>query len=118
MTTIAPVDPHGNAKAVYVEDFEDAEARVEAGHWHFYTSHGDPEQKPAGILFGCPCGCGQLKAVGFTTRETSSPKWQWNGERDGITLTPSIHILQMDAAGQVIGSHWHGFLTNGEFLSC
>jgi hypothetical protein len=57
-------------------------------------------------------------SVGFDTHESRRPRWHWNGEREAITLTPSILIYQMDAAGNRIGEHWHGFLTNGEFVSC
>ena len=118
MTTVAPVNQRGSAKALYVDDFEDEEARVEPGHWHFYTAYGDEEKLPAGILFGCPCGCGSMFSVGFDTHESRRPRWHWNGEREGITLTPSILIYQMDQSGSQIGEHWHGFLTNGEFTSC
>ena len=118
MTTVAPVNQRGSAKAVFVEDFDDEEAIVPAGHWHFYTAYSDAEKSPAGIMFGCPCGCGSLMSVGFDTHESRRPRWNWNGEREAITLTPSIAIQQMDASGNKVGEHWHGFLTNGEFVSC
>ncbi|AXU19699.1 hypothetical protein C7W88_12775 [Novosphingobium sp. THN1] len=118
MTTVAPVNQRGSAPAVFVADFDDEEARVEAGHWHFYTAYGDPEQRKAGILFGCPCGCGSMFCVGFDSHEGAGPRWHWNGQQEAITLTPSILIYQMDQAGNVTGEHWHGFLTDGEFKSC
>lgn len=118
MTTVAPVNQRGSAPAVFVADFDDEEARVEAGHWHFYTAYGDPEQRKAGIFFGCPCGCGSMFSVGFDTHESKRPKWHWNGKSVGISLTPSILIYQMDKAGNIVGEHWHGFLTDGEFRSC
>jgi hypothetical protein len=33
--------------------------------------------------------------------------WQWDGNREAPTLTPSIHVVGI----------WHGFMTNGELVS-
>ena len=97
----------------------DFDGPVPAGAFEFFMAYGDPEgSPPAGILFGCPCGCGQMMSVGFDTHESRRPRWHWDGSRETPTLTPSINILQMNDAGQKIGEHWHGFLTNGEFRSC
>lgn len=115
---VAPVNQRGSAKAVFIEDFEDDEAEVPAGHFHFFTAYGDPEKREAGIMFGCPCGCGELRSVGFDTHESARPRWHWDGNRDTPTLTPSLWIKQRDAAGNDVGDHWHGFLTAGEFVSC
>lgn len=59
-----------------------------------------------GLLFVCPCGCGMVRSV-----PVSGPrKWQWDGNKEKPTLTPSILII-----GEC---GWHGFLTNGEFRTC
>ena len=117
MTTIAPVNQRGNASAVFVADF-DGDGPIPAGHFHFFSVYGDPEKSKAGILFGCPCGCGQLKAVGFDTHWMDGPLWHFDGDRDRPTLTPSILIFQLNEQGAKVGEHWHGFLTDGEFRSC
>lgn len=59
------------------------------------------------ILFTCPCGCGSFSrlAVGMGKKPTSSPTWEWNGDREAPTLSPSIHHI----------GHWHGWLKAGYF---
>ena len=111
MTTVTPVNPHASVPAVHVDDI-DCDGPVAAGEFVYFSFHG-PD---AGILFGCPCGCGEMKSVSF--RSERRPLWQWDGNREKPTLTPSINILQLDDAGNRIGEHWHGWLTAGEFLSC
>ena len=34
--------------------------------------------------------------------------WGWNGDKIKPTLEPSIHVID----------HWHGYLTDGNFVSC
>jgi len=116
VSTIPPVNQRGNAKAVLVAAIDDVEGPVPAGHFEYFQAQGMPGE--AGVLFGCPCGCGELKSVGFDTHESRRPRWHWDGNREVPTLTPSINILQFNEAGQQIGEHWHGFLTSGEFRSC
>lgn len=111
MTTIPPVNPRGSAKAVLVDDIG-LNGPVPAGAFEYFDFHGPN----GGILFGCPCGCGEMKTVSF--RSERRPVWQWDGNRERPTLTPSINILQFDDAGAQVGEHWHGFLTAGEFKSC
>lgn len=113
MTTVAPVDPRATVDATLVEDM-DFDGPVPAGAFEFFNSSGfGPD---AGILFGCPCGCGEMMSVSF--RSERRPTWQWDGNREKPTLTPSINILQLNEAGEQIGEHWHGFLTAGVFRSC
>ncbi|MFG1414074.1 DUF6527 family protein [Xanthobacter sp. VTT E-85241] len=67
------------------------------------------------MLYVCPCGCGRHGALPF--RPDPSPSWEWDGNRDSPTLTPSVHhVLRLTAGGT--GTHWHGFLTAGEWISC
>ena len=117
MTTVAPVDQRATVKARYDESVFDRD-HVPAGEWHFYSA-GDVDR--AGILFGCPCGCGQLHSVQIRGGAGNDrPSWEWNGlEGEAITLSPSILIYQMaKGTGERIGEHWHGFLTDGVFRSC
>jgi len=116
MSTVAPVNQRASCPALLVSDMDDIDGPVPAGHFEFYVQSSAPGE--AGILFGCPCGCGELKSVGFDTHESRRPRWHWDGNRACPTLTPSINILQLDGAGKQIGEHWHGFLTAGEFRSC
>jgi len=66
-----------------------------------------------GLLFVCPCGCGEFGGVSFDVPEAdglSGPKWTWNGDRDRPTIASSIR--------RVGGCGWHGFLNDGVFRSC
>lgn len=110
MTTTPPVNQRGSVKAMPAETFDTD--RVPAGHSEF--CQGDKS-----LLFGCPCGCGDLRAVDLEPGEGRRPRWQWDGNRERPTLTPSILNYQMaEGTGERIGEHWHGFLTAGEFRSC
>lgn len=92
----------------------DFDGPVPAGVFEYYDGPG-PD---AGLLFGCPCGCGDMRSVKFRTNEGRRPTWDWDGNRDRPTLTPSILIYQMDETGKIIGEHWHGYLTAGDWKSC
>ena len=64
-----------------------------------------------GLIYVCPCGCGELRSVpicrGATTRANH---WWWDGDTERPTLEPSI--LHLDKC------RWHGWLRNGEWVSC
>lgn len=69
----------------------------------------------AGIIFMCPCGCGEEGRIRFSNpsdpeREENYPTWTWNGDKDNPSLTPSID--RKNTCG------WHGYLTNGVFKGC
>ena len=75
-----------------------------------------PAEDPSRMSFICPCGCGDLCGVNVKPIEQLGhviPPWQWNGDMDKPTLTPSIRI-----GGNNGTEHWHGYLTNGVFKSC
>lgn len=66
------------------------------------------------IKFSCPCGCGAPSRlpIGLKTKPRRGidaggiqATWEWDGNREAPTLTPSIHHID----------HWHGFLTKGFF---
>ena len=61
-----------------------------------------------GMIEQCPCGCGAVGALDFGQKR--SPRWNWNGDKDKPTLTPSIR--------RTAGCMWHGYLTDGVFKSC
>jgi hypothetical protein len=41
--------------------------------------------------------------------------WQWNGNKESPTLTPSILVW---GNGQKQPSTWHGYLTAGKLIEC
>lgn len=117
MTTVSPVNQRGNAKAVHVDDMG-FDGPVPAGAFTFYKTS---DIEMAGLLFGCPCGCGSMMSVAIDAGSEGKrhrPKWQWDGNQVAPTLTPSILIYQQNDGGERIGEHWHGYLTAGEFVSC
>lgn len=64
-----------------------------------------------GIAFRCPCGCGREGYCPFRNAEDVDrhPTWEWDGNREAPTLTPSILFIG--------GCQWHGFLTAGEWIT-
>jgi len=95
-------------RATFVEDVEPEDGSVVApGSWSFYKNYGDADgAPPAGMLYACPCGCGQVGALAFRKPDGQPrPSWIWNGSRDAPTLEPSVHHID----------HWHGWLRNGEW---
>lgn len=73
------------------------------GAFEYYKS-GD--RYPAGMIYACPCGCGRTGALAFRPHE--SPSWEWDGNMDAPTLSPSVHHV----------GHWHGWLRGGIWVSC
>lgn len=115
MTTVAPVNKLASVDAIYDETTFDR-TEVPAGHFHYFVKSKGGDI--SGMLFGCPCGCGELKSVSFRPHAVKRPSWEWNGDRNKPTLSPSINILQFNEQGQQIGEHWHGWLRDGRFVSC
>lgn len=73
------------------------------------------EENPTRMVICCPCGCGDVIGVNVKPERQFEngpevPPWQWDGNRDKPTITPSIQVLS--------GCKWHGYLTNGEFTTC
>lgn len=80
-----------------------------------WYSHGDHEQ--AGLCCDCPCGCEYRMAIPFRNPIGDGPLnekgWMRTGEDfDSLTLTPSIQRLGP------CPSLWHGWITNGEIITC
>lgn len=71
----------------------------------------------AHILFVCPNGkrCSVLIGPAFVTR--SAPNrlcvWQWDGNIERPTLTPSINCIAEKDGKPTGGCGWHGFITQG-----
>lgn len=113
MTTVSPVNQRGSAPAIRKTDSYEGAA---PGTWDFYRTYEAGDR--SGILFLCPCGCDSLFSIAYKPYQGCGPVWNWDGNEDSPTVTPSILVYQMNAKGERIGEHWHGFLTNGEFKSC
>lgn len=90
-------------RAIIVTDIRSAEG-LTPGAIEFRSLDGEVK----GIAFRCPCGCGGESWLPVCRGERG---WEWNGSVEAPSLTPSI--LQAGMACK-----WHGFLTNGEFVSC
>lgn len=63
------------------------------------------------IAFTCPHGCGAYHRlpIGLKSKPgkvDGRPTWEWNGNSEAPTLSPSIHHID----------HWHGFLKFGYFV--
>lgn len=74
-----------------------------AGAFEYYK---DGDRFPAGMIYCCPCGCGNIGALPF--RPHASPSWDWDGNMEAPTLQPSVHHV----------GHWHGYLSAGVWSSC
>ena len=70
----------------------------------------DDEKHPRRLHFVCPCGCGAIGGVVVRGDATKEPIWEWDGNLDKPTITPSIRFLDKCC--------WHGYLTAGVFRSC
>lgn len=94
-----------DVSAKHVKGFDEAKNPGE-----FWWS-GDPVGR---LTFVCPCGCGSIGSVAVAPnpldRGGNHPVWQWNGDLDKPTITPSIQFLS--------GCKWHGYLTEGVFRTC
>lgn len=60
------------------------------------------------FVYVCP-GCATMGSIAIRPVVAGSAQsWDWNGSVESPTLTPSINHVGC----------WHGWLTNGEFISC
>lgn len=92
------------AKATNRGDFEHCENPGD----FFITPPNDVGERRLSFL--CPCGCGMLAGIKIRDDgQQSGGAWSWNFDKAAPTCAPSILINQ---------GHWHGYLTNGEFVSC
>lgn len=87
-------------KSQRFDDIDDVDKH--AGAFEFYK---DGDRYPAGMIYSCPCGCGARGSLPF--RPHASPSWDWDGNWDAPTLSPSVHHV----------GHWHGYLRAGVWES-
>lgn len=113
-----------DAPAIFYEG-EDFVSKAPAGAFRWTGLYGVDEDGPYGMNFKCPCGCGAVHGAGLTTRpkdwnEGKDTRWQWDGNKEKPTLSPSLG-LHRSRDGQTVGAygyHWHGFLRAGIFEEC
>jgi hypothetical protein len=85
---------------------DDIYSKTDPGNAKYFTVNG----VRGGINIRCP-GCGALSPLPFRPTEGPGPSWDWDGNENLPTLTPSIwHNVQ--------GCGWHGHLIMGRFASC
>lgn len=82
-------------KATLVESISDPASLL--GSFKYFAEDG----RVSGMNFRCPCGCGHLSVLNF--HPAIKPSWQWDGNRESPTLSPSVHRV----------GHWHGYLKAG-----
>lgn len=72
----------------------------------------DEAWETAGLFYWCPCGCCRMGVICFRRPGIAleGPSWEWDGNRDQPTLSPSL--LSDPAKG---GCGWHGWLKAGVF---
>ena len=68
------------------------------------------------MLFKCPSGDGAECAIALRPC-SERPSWEFNGDMERPTLSPSVH-RQFKRGDGVMGTIWHGWLRNGEWVSC
>jgi hypothetical protein len=77
------------------------------------VDHEVGKEKTSGMHFCCPCGCGNMSYMAFTCRpekaKAGGPEWEWNGDRENPTLTPSVHQTGLPCK-------WHGWLRDGYWV--
>lgn len=79
-----------------------------------------PRREGIGLGFDCPCGCASRVFVYFANPLDGGPSasglnhsWNRTGmDFDKMTLTPSILRCHPGSCG------WHGFVTDGEIITC
>ena len=79
-----------------------------------------PARQGVGLMFECPCRCGETIYVAFRQpldggapclTNAQAPTWERTGDTfETLTLLPSI--LRMT------GCRWHGFVTAGQVSTC
>ena len=80
-----------------------------------------PERTGVGIIFDCPCGCGDETLAQFDNPLDGKPKlegrhptWKRTGDTiETLTLRPSIKRTKNASE-----CGWHGFITDGEAVGC
>ena len=107
-----------NAEAVMIE--MDSQDRNVSRPGAFYFVRRAGVSGFAGIIHGCPCGCGGRSLLYLSGGSTSGRNEHAvvEGEWPKVTLSPSIGIKYdvNGRPGKDGGYHWHGYLRSGVFV--
>ena len=97
--------------AVHVADRDEFMEKKIPGSFWVSQPDSDGEQY---FWYFCPCGYGAKGPLvvgnGFkpSKADASDGTSAWNGSLSAPDLKPSVHHV----------GHWHGYLTNGEWITC
>ncbi len=78
-----------------------------------------PERKRIGLMYDCPCGCGDRRYVPFANPIDGGPcvenskgaSWQRTGDDfETLTLSPSIRHVPLNDGD----CSWHGWIRDGK----
>ena len=94
-------------KARAVDEIEASSAMP--GAYELVAAYSEPD-RVAGMAFICPCGCEREGYLPLNGDGDPGPSWEWDGNKEAPTLTPSVQ--------QIGGCRWHGWLTDGVWISC
>lgn len=94
------------------KNYEDFETAAAGAFWLAHAKSGDEDVY--GLHYKCPC-CGRhgYLPLNRDRAATQQPSWDWNGDVQNPTLSPSI--LSQTSRG---GCGWHGYLRSGRWETC
>jgi len=80
-------------------------------------AHGLERGRVIGMIHVLPgAGFGHLNIRPYAG---SAASWEWDGNVEKPTLSPSVHALPAEPKGDYPGRiGWHGWLRNGRWVSC
>lgn len=90
-------------RATRVDDIHEGEGKL-PGAYELRRYDGE-----TGIAFRCPCGCGKEGYLPIRPQDIG-PSWEFDGNDASPTVSPSVLFTG--------GCKWHGWLRNGEWVSC
>ena len=67
------------------------------------------------LLVGADMGDGRKLGRGESGQRPAM--WNWNGDRNNPSFTPSVNCLAERNGEKLAGCGWHGYITNGEAKS-
>lgn len=94
-----------SAKGRLRDTLEDLNDNGQFGDWCFFSEKGRDY-----IMIRCPDGSERGSVTAWRLRPVPDPNdndWQWDGNREAPTLTPSLHWVGV----------WHGWLRAGALVS-
>jgi hypothetical protein len=103
-------------KCTIVEDIDKTKSRIPGAIQYALDGRG--------LFYICPCGCGKEGYLAFEgkqkvqgyARRYDGPTWEWDGNKESPTLSPSI--LHEQKCVDDVKVHWQGWLRGGVFEDC